>query len=355
MFKSVVTKALFVLIIFAGQSSRAASLLQSLPNFNSEPLMSSGESIALGRGCLMLPSSDLSLPCNAAFLADSDVRQFQVHVFGDQGIQHVGKLYDLVRREDHVGFVEEIINDGRPTLGRAWANLWYQGEFWAVNVTPLKTDNAIKKINSAYPEVAAHVREQFEAAIGTGLHFAEDPRLRVGAWARYQNSKYYRGEFAVLDAVADPEMLEFDQSHAVLLEPSVIYELEPEWHTQFVAVLTGATLYYSGERAGRPETRGDLGLNFQPPVTDLKMTFGVQMGVLGDEIWARRIRLSSLVETDWFNFAMGLGLGEIGLHVSTAIDSLVVGVGFQMVDFESEEQWGQRAAHNVTFDLGLRF
>lgn len=251
------SKTLFVFLLAVSSCGAFADgLLSDLPKFDADPILTTGESVALGRGCLVLPSSDLSLPCTAAFLADSDTKQFQIHMFGDQGIQHVGKLYDLVRRDDHVGFVEEIINDSRPTLGRAWANVWYQGEYWAVSVTPLKTDNAIKKVNSAYPEVAAHVREQFEIALGAGLHFVDDPRLRVGMWTRYQSSKYYRGEFAVLDAVADPHILKFDHSHALLLEPSIIYELEPEWHTQFVAALTNGTIYYSGERAGRPETRG---------------------------------------------------------------------------------------------------
>lgn len=96
-------------------------------------------------------------------------------------------------------------------------------------------------------------------------------------------------------------------------------------------------------------------MNFSPPVSGFKMTYGVQMSVLGDEVFTRRLHLSSLIETEWLNFAFGLGLGELGLQVSTAIDSLTMGIGFKMVDFESGDQWGGTGSNNVMFDLGLRF
>lgn len=337
-------------------AASAQDLLATLPSFGSDPLMLTTDSVVLGRGCLMMPATDLGVACNPALMADSEVKQLRMNLYIDQGFTKVMKQYRLVQDKDSLGLMNDVLSEKRPTMSQASTSIWYQQDWWMLSFTPARVRYAVNKQNPAFPEVAAYIRKDMEIAWAGGMHVESDRHMRLGLTTRYHWSELIHQQFAVYDAVAtNGSIIQVGHQSGLLLEPGFAYEFNEELHANLVADLTGLEVLQSGMKSGNAEARGDIGLTMRPEWEGLRWTFGSQLTFLGDQPFARRWRLMSLLETDWANFSFNLALGEVGFGVSTAIDSVTLGIAFYSRDFSNEPRWGSDPAQDVMLDFGLRF
>lgn len=348
--------AIPILILFSGFAG-AQDLLPSLPDFGSDPLMLTTDSVVLGRGCLMMPGTDLGIACNPALLADSEVKQLRMNMFIDQGFTKVVKQYRLVQDKDSLGLLNDILEDGGSKMSQAATNIWYQQNWWMLSFTPARVRYAVTdNHNPAYPEVAAYIRKDMEIAWSGGFHVESDRHLRVGVTTRYHWSELLHQQFTVLDAIAsDGRIIKVGEQSGLLIEPGMAYEFDEELHANIVADLTGLEVLRSGLSQGNAQPMGDIGLTMRPEWDGLRWTFGTQLTFLGDQTLMRRWRFMSLLETEWANFSFNVAMGEIGFGISTAIDSLTLGIGYLSRDFSDKPTWGGDPAQDVMVDIGLRF
>lgn len=348
-------RLLVAAILFISVQAQAQNMLPNLPLFGSEPQFMNIDAVVLDRGCLMMPGTDLGLACNASLLADSEITQWRFDVYGDQNIGQVWDQYQFVSHKDSFGLFRNVVEHDEAKISRASFNMWYQQENWALTFTPARVRYSVMSQNPAYLSIATYIRKDMEVAFLGGWRVEAEPRLRVGLGLRYQWSQLINQQFAVLAVGSNPEIIRVGNHRGLLIEPNMAYEFEESYHTNFIIAATGLEVFQDGLKEGNADPLADVGLTIRPEWDGWHWTLGSQMTFLGDMPLSRRFKFTSLLECEWANFTSMIGVGQFGIGMSTAIDSLTLGIGYVNKTLSNSSDWGEPTVQELLLDFGLRF
>lgn len=345
-----------ILIIFTLMTSATfAREGLSFRNLNYDSSLSI-ESRILGRSCFSLQSSLLGLNCNSAFLAGEEKSQLRLNVVADESIGTVLDYRDMINDDDAVTLISELNRRSEPLYSMFSTSVWYQKDWWALAYTPLRAGVASHVRNPSLSELTVHVFSESELSLRAGFFFSEDPRFRLGGNIRLVKSEYLRGQFLIIDALANPDTVQFKENNKLYFDPALSYSWDSEWKPTISAVLSNFSVYQDGNQDEDDKMSVELGYATTPNILDRKLQTTVHVSSRKDidEIqdhitWGAIYKAftdgsvsASLAGSNW-------ALGYLGRW-----DSLTYGVAYQSEILKLNGQSLDRLSQ-FSFEVGLTF
>lgn len=352
--KTLILKTVYILLFLATSLAQANSL-RSIPNFFYEYPASSIEDLVLGRTCLSLKPTQLGLACNPADLANSKKHQFRTNLLFDSNLPKALNYNNDVKDKDYVGIANRLLEQKSPVVTRDSASLWYQRDWWAVLYTPMRVGFSTSVENPAYPEVATQIYRESEFAVKMGYAAAEDPNLKFGLQARFVQREYIYQDFAVLDALADPLLIQFRKENIFFLEPGISYNWKSSWDPAISATLTNMRVAGSGARSNTTPIF-DIGYSTRPEFANKRLQTSLHFSSRSDVAdLNRRFRWGGIYEFEnEIAISFTLASGEYAAGISGHIDSLVLGFAYKYETL-SPSDWNNTAVSSGIVQLGLVF
>ncbi len=341
--------------LWVSSAFAASNTLYGVPNFHLMYPSNTLHEMVLGSTCLSLPGSPLELSCNPAFLATEEKRQVRANLALNDRVVEVNKYRLLLEEEDTFGLVNGLLKEKEPLIANAAISLWYQRDWWAIGVVPMRAGYASFFRNSAYPEIAGHVFAEREIFAKAGLSLASDPRVRLGLQARYNERDFFRKQFALLDAVTDNNLIRIEKQKALYLEPGLVYAFDDQARNTLSATVTNVAVYQSGSHQPvRPLF--DLGFATAPNFADGKLktsTHFTNNPEVNDPF--QLFRAGVVYDFDQVASISGsIAKTELGLGVNGRIQSLILGVAYKTTEVYMDE-WQSARVSTWLAELGLIF
>lgn len=345
---------LIFLMLLGSGAARAQSTLYGIPNFQTSQPANTLQDLILGATCTSMPASPLELSCNPAFLASEEKRQFRVDGVTNDRIGTMNKYRHLLEANDSVGLVDGLLQEKEPLMANASVRLWYQRDWWAIGVTPVRAGYVSFFRNSAYPEITGSAFADREVFAKAGMKLASDENLRVGLQLRYVDRSFFRKQFALLDAVNDQSLIRIDKQQVAYLEPGVSYALNEKGTSALSAMISQMAVYQGG--ASQPlRPVFDLGYSSAPDFFDgrLKTSTHVSVNPDIDDTFAM-FRAGLVYDFDFVSVLASFASQELGAGVQGRIDSLVLGLGYRTQEI-AKDSWQKERVSSWLFEIGLVF
>jgi hypothetical protein len=343
-----------LLLLVSALSLDGAFGAAGVPNlFLDIPYMSITD-LVLQDACWSLPAGPLGLPCNPAQLADLERQRLQLDLSLDEQARRVIDYYEKVRDEDTVAVADLLLGKTAPTVSRAYSNIWYRNENWALTYTPARIGFASRVVNQAYPEITAHIKSEWEISLRGGYVVAADRNLRVGLQARYLDQKFIRQQFTLLDAVADPNLIQIHDHHSIMLEPGLAYALPGSWRPEISFGMRTFEVYRSGVAEGNTYPSVEAGIAVSPHIDYGNLTTALHFTSRERNDSWRVLTLGALYWFDTLQFSGSVGMGGYGLGVAKQINSLLLGFAYRAENLGASETY-KSLAYSLVAEIGLQF
>lgn len=351
------TLSAFVILLvglFMSSSAFAQSALYGVPNFQLMRPTNTLQEMILGSTCISMPSSPLELSCNPAFLAAEDKRQLRINVAGNDRVTKINKYRLLLENDDTIGIVDGLLQEKEPLVANATLSLWYQREWWAVGVAPLRAGYASFYRNSAYPEISGSVFAEREVFAKAGTSLASDPNVRIGLQARYLHRDFFRKKFALLDAVSDSSIIKIEKQRVLYLEPGMSYAFNEKATNSISAMVSNLAVYQSGNyQPVRPVF--DLGFSSAPDFADGRLKTSTHFSNNPDIVDPFALfRAGAIYDFNDLSVAVSFAKMDMGIGISGHIDSVVLGLGYKTEEI-AKDQWQTVQISSWLFEVGLVF
>lgn len=348
------TMIAFLSILFIGSFANAQSTLYGIPSFQTSQSANTLQDLVLGATCTSMPASPLELSCNPAFLASEEKRLFRVVGTTNDRIGTMNKYRHLLEDNDSVGLVDGLLQEKEPLMANAAVRLWYQRDWWAVGVTPVRAGYVSFFRNAAYPEITGSAFADREVFAKAGWKLASDENLRLGLQVRYNDRSYFRKQFALLDAVNDQSLIRIEKQQVAYLEPGVSYALNEKGTSALSAMISQVAIYQAG--AAQPlRPVFDLGFSSAPDFFDgrLKTSTHVSVNPDIDDTFAM-FRAGAVYDFDFVSVLVSFASQELGAGLQGQIDSLVLGLGYRTQEI-AKDSWQKVRVSSWLFEIGLVF
>jgi hypothetical protein len=344
----------FSLAVFVCTPAWATEGLRTIPNFFYDVPLMTIDDVVLQRTCWSLPAGSRGLSCNPAHLANEEKRQLRLNLSVDQHADDVSDLYQMVRHDDSVALVDKLLNEDGPTVARAFTNVWYQHDNWALAYTPMRLAFASRVRNRSYPEIATHLKKESELSARAGFFVADIPRLRVGLQARYLSQEFLRQDFALLDAIADPEILEIEEYRTLILEPGMAFTFEGALEPTLSAGVTNIEVYRNGSKRAETIPIGEMGFSITHGLGSGRVISSLHISMLDEVNTWRFLRLGTRYSFENFSLFSSIARGDYGIGVSATINSLVLGAAYKLEEVGIGYATG-RSVNTLMGEVGLQF
>lgn len=251
----------------------------------------------LGRNCFSLESSPLGLSCNPSHMAREERSVFRFNVLGDKALKGVLVLREDVASDDTYKLVNDINNQrGEPLSSEFSSSLWFQQDWWAVAYTPLRVGAATYVRNPTVDQVTMSVARESELSLRGGFFFSEDKNLRLGANLRFVQSDFIRQQFDLIDALADPSIVDIQSQKTVYFDPAMTYSWESAWDPELSLMITDVPIYKKGESKDIKSTI-EVGYSTRPNFLDKKLRTSFHLTTRNDIYELRdRVRWGGIYE-----------------------------------------------------------
>jgi hypothetical protein len=297
----------------------------------------------------------MGLSCNPAALADENRSQLRMNLVFDDNFKDTVDSAREVDKKDKAELLDIIFEHRDTLVTNARAGLWYQNDWWAVSLTPVRAGLITKTTNPAYPQVDAIAVKETELLFRGGLYLENDSNFRVGLDARFVNREFVDKKFDLTEATSNPDIIEIQEGRQFYLEPAFIYGFDSAWKSELSVAVTNWAAYSSGTK---PEGRTifDIGLASVPDFIDGKFRSTVHFTTVpGIEDWADRLRWSGIFEfSDMLSSSFTLAGHEQGLGFLGRLDSVVLGAGVKNEKIKTSSGPSEDV-HSLIFELGLVF
>lgn len=346
---------LFILLFFSGPTR--ADSTQYFKNLFYDGYGLTLEERILGRSCYSLRSSPLGASCNPAHLAKDQKSQLRLNFTADQSIGDVTEMQGHLRDDNPTELIRSLSkNRGVPTSSSFSSSVWYQSEYnWLVSYTPLRGGVASFVRNPTLSEITAHVLTESELSLKGGFYFANEPKLQVGAQLRYVESRYLRHQFLLIDALADPSMLDTRTTKALYIDPGISYSFDNSWGSEVSLVVTNMRAHFSGDEiAHKPSL--EVGYASQTQFWDKTFRQSVHITTRPDIYELRdRFRWAGIYEAFSSGaFSASFSGNDYALGFLGRWDSLTYGIGAQSEVLTLDRQALERNSQ-VIGEIGLTF
>ena len=332
----------------------AAAAAPAVPNlFNDAPSLTVPQ-IVLGRSCYSLRASYLDLDCNPAFLAGEEKILFRANIVGNDRLNLVNNYRKQLNNDDTVGVAESLLQQNSQVIAKAASSFWYQHEWWAIGLVPVRAGVAYLRRNPAYPEISVNAYKELELFGKVGLFSSEDENLRVGLQTRYVNRDYIYQRFYALDAVTDPTLVKLRHQSALYLEPAMAYSWNAEWKPEVSWTVANLAVAQEGDHLPM-QPIFDIGFssNFLEIEGFRSTTHYAYNKNNPDMITA--LTWSGVYDyEDLFSTYLTLGKSLFGLGAEARWYALTFGVCYR-TEQVLVDRWVAHTISSFTFDLGLVF
>jgi hypothetical protein len=349
-------KKYFVLILYFFGMNASADNLNLLPHFFYDGPNYTSEHVLLGRTCYSLPSSSMSLSCNPAQLALENKTAFRANALVDGHLGEVSEIGKLLINHDSLGLTEELIKQRGSLSSRSQLSIWYQQDWWAIAIVPLRFSYASFITNPAYPEIAASIVKESEIAFKSGFLLEADPNWQIGFELRAVDREFIHQNFALLDAVANPDIIKIQNNTTVFFEPGVIYHFANDsWKPSVSLALTNVEVSSSGSDLAKTKPSAEIGFAAEPEFANGKLSTATHLS-LQQEIddFTDRLRWAAIYKTDWADFLVSLARKDYGIGISTQINAASLGFTYRQEELNAN-QWKTEYVSTWAIDLGIKF
>lgn len=346
---------IFFLILMSSFLAKAENL-NLLPHFFYDGQNYTSEHVLLGRTCYSLPGSWISLSCNPAELANEQKQVFRVHAMLDGHLAEISEYGRLLINHDNFALAERLLNQKGSLSSRSQFSIWYQNDWWALSVVPFRFSYASFITNPAYPIIAANIVHESEIAFKSGFLLSADPNWQVGFELRATDREFIYQDFALLDAIANPDIIGIQKNTTVYFEPGIIYRFANDsWKPSVSFAITNIEIASTGSTLAKTKPSAELGFSAQPEFGDghLITTTHITMQQELQEV-SERLRWAAIYKTDWVDFIVSLAKRDNGVGLSTQIHSFVLGLTYRQEELNANK-WRTEYVSSYALDLGLSF
>lgn len=200
----------------------------------------------LGRNCYSLSSSSLGASCSAASLARENKNSVRTNFVADQ---FAGDLVESGSRLQQPNPLELIKflgrNPGVPDSSYFMGSVWAQNQQgWVFAYTPVKGGMVSYLRNSALTQVTTHIVSESEMSVKKGFILDHHPQWSVGWELKRRETRFLRGQFLLIDALAEPDLyLRPQQETNLYLDPSVNYQFDNEQQSSLTLQLNNLNIH----------------------------------------------------------------------------------------------------------------
>jgi hypothetical protein len=349
------TALLLMVVSFLGaDKAQAQSALYGVPNYQLMRPTNTLQEMVLGSTCISMPSSPLELSCNPAFLAAEQKRIFRINAAGNDRVAKINKYRGLLDNDDTIGIVDGLLQEKEPLVANATLSAWYQRDWWALGVAPLRAGYASFYRNSAYPEISGSVFAEKEVFAKAGMKLESDPNIRLGLQARYLQRDFFRRKFALLDAVTDNSLVRIEKQQVLYLEPGMSYAFNEKGTNSISAMISNLAVYQSGSyQPVRPVF--DIGFSSAPDFANGRLKTSTHFSNNPDIVDPFALfRAGAVYDFNDVSVSVSFGKLDMGVGVSGHIDSLVLGLGYRTEEI-SKDEWQKIQVASWLFEVGLTF
>lgn len=345
---------LSVLILFGITSAYADDPIIGVPSLMTEGPNLTLHQLVIGRACYSMTASSQDLDCNPALLADSEKRVFRANFVANDQAKNFVEAYQGLEGDDAVAIADELLVNREPRQAQAATSLWYQHDYWAVGVVPLRTGLSYLTRNEAYPQISVYGIQETEAFYKVGLLSADDKNLKVGVQTRYVVRKYIYQKFYALDALADPDIIEMHDQRILYVEPGFSYQFSSAWKPTLTAMITNLPVYRSGDRLpSHPEFDLGLGTSYPGLIPNFRSTTHYHRAA-GREL-GQAFSWSGIYDIRRFGAAsVTAGYGLFGAGIDGHIAMVNFGIGYRRERIDVDA-WNKKDVESTFVQLGLNF
>jgi hypothetical protein len=344
-----------LLIALLAPGARAEDHVSGIPNFHADYPSLSIQQYLLGNTCLSLQGSPLELSCNPAFLANEKKHQVRLNLAFNDHVLQVNEYRERLATGDQTSIVNKILDKREPVVARATSAAWYQRDFWAMGYVPFRGGFATLVQNDSYPRISAHIYKESELFGKVGFAPEFDKNLQVGLQVRYIDRVFFRKEFDLLDALADPSQLRIESQKIIYVEPGLSYSFDAAWASAVSATVTQLPVMQQGYASTFTPIL-DVGFSTAPPFAGSKLRTSTHYNSNAEQSdLFSRFRWGAIYDLDDIgSVTLSLGKSLAGIGVSGHYDSVTLGLGYKTEDI-SPDQWQSIRVSTVLFEGGLVF
>ncbi len=310
--------------------------------------------LVIGRACYSMAASVNDIDCNPAFLADSQKRVFRANLVANDQAKNFADAYRGLRGDDAVSIADSLLVDHQPRQAQAATSIWYQHDYWAVGIVPIRTGLSYLSRNEAYPQLSVYGTQETEVFYKVGLLSEDDKALKIGLQSRYVVRRYIYQKFYALDALADPDVIELHDQRVLYVEPGFSYEFSSAWKPTLSAMITNLPIYRSGDRLpSHPEFDLGLGTSYQGLLPHFRSTTHYHRAA-GREL-GQAFSWSGIYDIGSFGAASvtaGYGLFGAGIDGRIAMVNLGIGYRRERIDVDA---WNKKSVESTFVQLGFNF
>jgi hypothetical protein len=344
----------FLMISALILSLSAQASIQGVPTATSNAPSLTLHQRNLDRSCFSIRATSFDLDCNPAFLADSEKRLIRLNSIGDDNALSLDEYRESLDRDDVIGAADKFLNNKEPVQAHASAAAWYQNNWWAVGVVPVRASVSYLNRNPAYPEISAYAFQESEVFAKVGLLSTESQNIKFGIQTRYVQRDFIYQKFYALDAVLDPEVIEVKSNKALYIEPGFAFSWDSEYEPVFSWMITDLPVFQEGDKIQR-QPKSDFGFSssFGSLIPGLRTTTHYHRRA-GTDI-SRHLSWSALYEVkDFAAVSVHSGRDIFGIAIDGRISVFVAGISYRNEKFEIDS-WTSSRVRSTTAEIGLTF
>ncbi len=341
-----------VSLVAAAQSTAAPKLI---PNLFYDYPSSDVNNLVLGRTCTTVHAGPLALTCNPALLADEEKKTLRVNFSLDPNFFKLMDARQSINNSEPEPVINEWLKYKEPLVSQSTSEIWFQNNWWAVGVTPVRFEYASIVRNPSYPEISALLLKESEVMGKAGFTSKENSNFSFGLQTRYVTTDYVQNTFSLLDVIANPSLVEFQQQKALYLEPGAAYHLNKETETIVTAMLSNLAVYRSGSAQPVTGSIVDLGFSTAPAFAKGRLKTTTHFTTREDiSNFSERWRIGALYDFGPVQSSVDTTLHYFGIGANTRVDSLTLGLAYRYQEIVHSD-WENSQWSTWSFEMGLIF
>lgn len=344
----------YTLILISVFANIAGANVSGVPNlFQDSPALTVPH-IVQGRACYSLRASYLDLDCNPAQMATQEKRLFRANLIGNDELSTVNEYRKQLDDDDSTTVAESLLNQDSQLIAKAATSIWYQHDWWAIGIVPVRAGIAYLRRNAAYPEISVHAFKEMELFGKIGLYSSDDQNLKVGFQTRYLRREYVYQEFYALDALTDSSVVKLRHQDALYLEPGITYTWDAEWRPEFSAMLSNLAVYQRGSHMPMdPLIDFGFSSNFFQFKNFRSATHYTHDS--DNSEYLRALSWSGIYDhSDLFSVQLTLGKDLFATGIEGHLGFLTLGAAYRNEQM-AIDRWASQTVSSFTFEIGLVF
>jgi|GEM_PF-2772709 hypothetical protein len=340
-------RALILISACVGVKVFALEPVSAIPNMFYQVPFLSIEDVVLGEGCYSLKAGAHHLDCNPAFLHGNQHREVRANIFIDKRVGDLVDSGEKLSDDDYAGLINKLAPRHEASAARLAGSLWYRHDWWAIGYVPLRLKYASNIQNPAYPQMALSLIRESELFLRAGVGFEDIPGLAAGVNLRYLSQKYIHQQTALFDLISDPSLARTRSREVFSVEPGLTYTFANDtWKPVMSLTVTHPELNPGVE----------VGFSSTPEFAHGRLVTATHYSVNAPGVHPfKRFRWSGRYDFDnHLALVASVGKGDYGASLSTAIDSLTLGVAYKNEELDYA-RLHSKSSETYMFEGGLTF